>query len=94
VTAYKTRHLGLAAAIRAVLGPERHERTFTEPGRLATFEFLNVDGACSEVAAQFFQDNGGGLAVPDARNLLSEHTRVRKTLAAALRDGEWRNECL
>jgi hypothetical protein len=91
VSVFKTRHQGCASLCRFALGDSAHRRTFRDEDGKISFEFLDPEEKCPEIAQMFFHPEGA--AVSDARALLDAHRAVRMSISAALNgdDKEWRN---
>jgi hypothetical protein len=83
---FHTRHVGLAAFLRYVLGDESHLSTEkSEKGIFFTFN--DPDNKCAELETTFFSEESA--VVGNARTLLDCSRQITFSMYEAKRNGSW-----
>jgi hypothetical protein len=83
---YATRHVGLAAFLRYVLGDESHLST-TKGGTGYIFSFDDPSYRCNELQTAFFSDDGA--IAGNALTLLECSRAISQTIMEAKLSGAW-----
>jgi len=83
---FTTKHFGLAAFLRYVLGDEAHVSTIRFENGIG-LSFDDPDNRCKDLQRAFFTTEGA--AVGDARALLDCSRQITDTIFEAKRSGAW-----